>query len=285
MATVTGLTAEKMLEIEAGSIIDGRVENGELILIQHDGTEINAGPVSGPEGPQGPVGPTGLSAIPGEVKLWSGDVLPAPGTYGLWVWADGAVYQVADHPLAAAHIAAKWRTFAGASDPGVSNFRVPDLRGLVAAGMDAMPGGSRANRMTRAAAIVLAEKTGKETHVLSVGELARHGHGSVTITVPVSGNISGWTDSQGNHQHLHRANHITQGRADGGSNMLTGLAAPGGGSQSVLTDLGGAHTHNVGGTFSGSGSGSGGVPIEGSDNAHENVQPTVFVPYIVCLDE
>ena len=284
MATVTGLTAEKMLQIEAGSIIDGKVENGELILIQHDGTEVNAGPVSGPEGPQGPVGPSGLSAIPGEVKLWSGDTLPVAGTYGLWVWADGAVYQVADHPLAAAHIAAKWRTFAGASDPGASNFRVPDLRGLVPAGLDAMPGGSRANRMTRAVAIVLAERTGKETHALAIGELARHNHGSVGVSVSVSGSISGSTDPQGNHQHLHRANHIVTGNAGGGSNMLTGLAAPGGGTQSVLTDLAGSHSHNVGGSFSGSGSGSGAVPDAGSDNAHENVQPTVFVPYIVCLD-
>jgi microcystin-dependent protein len=279
MATVTGLTAEKMLEIEAASIIDGNVVGGELILIKHDGTEINAGPVAGPSGPPGPAGPPGISAIPGEVKLWSGDTLPDPATYGEWVWADGAYYAIADYPLAAAHISDLWNTFSGASDPGPSNFRVPDLRGLVAAGMDAMPGGARANRMARAVAITLAARTGKETHVLTIGELARHGHGSVSVSV--SGSISGSTDPQGNHQHLHRANHITTGNAAGGSNMLTGLAAPGGGSQSVYTDLGGTHSHNVGGSFSGSGSGV--VPQEGSDNAHENVQPTVMVPYIVYL--
>jgi microcystin-dependent protein len=284
MATVTGLTAEKMLEIEAASIIDGKVVDGDLILIKHDGTEINAGPVDGPSGPPGPAGPPGISAIPGEVKLWSGEALPDPATYGTWVWADGAHYLIADYPLAAAHISDLWNTFAGASDPGASRFRVPDLRGLVAAGMDAMPGGARANRMTRAVAITLAARTGKETHALLIGELARHGHGSVSVSVSVSGSISGSTDAgNSNHQHVHRANHITTGRADGGSNMLTGLAQPGGGSQSVNTDLGGSHTHGVGGTFSGSGSGSGTVPQEGSDNAHENVQPTVMVPYIVCL--
>lgn len=277
MATVTGLTAERMLAIEDASIIDGRVENGNLILIKHDGTEINAGPVLGPSGPVGPAGPPGLSAIPGEVRLWSGDTLPTPGTYGLWVWADGAVYPVADHPLAADHIADQWRTFAGASDPGPSNFRVPDLRGLVPAGLDAMPGGARANRMTRAVAITLAARTGKETHVLAIGELARHGHGSVAV----SGSISGATDVQGNHQHNHRANHVSVVNHGGNNNGLTGLAPPGGGTQVQLTDLGGAHQHNVGGSFSGSGA----VPQEGSDNAHENVQPTVMVPYIVCLDE
>lgn len=54
MTTVTGLTADRMLEIEAASIVDGEVnEDGQLILKQHDGTEINAGSVIGPEGPPG----------------------------------------------------------------------------------------------------------------------------------------------------------------------------------------------------------------------------------------
>ena len=274
MATVTGLTAEKMLEIEAATIIDGKVVDGDLILIKHDGTEINAGPVDGPSGPPGPQGPPGLSQIPGEVKLWPGDTLPDPAIYGKWVWADGAVYPVATYPLAAAHIAAAWRTFAGASDPGPSNFRVPDMRGLVPAGLDAMPGGARANRMTRAVAITLAARTGKETHVLTVGELARHGHGNVAV----AGSIAGNTDVQGSHVHGWTAGAPTKTdqnrniRVDGSSaySIITGL-----------TDLAaaGAHSHNVGGSFSGSGT----VPQEGSDNAHENVQPTVMVPYIVCL--
>lgn len=56
MATVTGLTADRMLEIEAASVIDGEVVDGDLILSKHDGTLINAGSVIGPEGPEGPVG-------------------------------------------------------------------------------------------------------------------------------------------------------------------------------------------------------------------------------------
>jgi hypothetical protein len=44
MATVTGLTAERMLEIEAESIVDGIVNGlGHLILTRHDGTTIDAG--------------------------------------------------------------------------------------------------------------------------------------------------------------------------------------------------------------------------------------------------
>ena len=57
MATVTGLTADRMLAIEAASVVDGDVDtNGNLILTQHGGGQINAGSVIGPQGPQGPVG-------------------------------------------------------------------------------------------------------------------------------------------------------------------------------------------------------------------------------------
>ena len=72
MATITGLTAERMQEIEAASIVDSEIVGGNLILIKHDGTQINAGPVIGPPGPTGPQGPAAVSAIPGEVKLWPG---------------------------------------------------------------------------------------------------------------------------------------------------------------------------------------------------------------------
>ena len=57
MATITGLTAERMLEIEAASVVDGEVVAGELILQRQDGTPINAGVVEGPAGSQGPAGP------------------------------------------------------------------------------------------------------------------------------------------------------------------------------------------------------------------------------------
>lgn len=58
MATVTGFTAERMLEIENASVVDGEVNiDGDLILTKFDTTQINAGNVIGPEGPTGPAGP------------------------------------------------------------------------------------------------------------------------------------------------------------------------------------------------------------------------------------
>lgn len=54
MATVTGLTAARMLDIEATSIVDGSVDvAGNLTLITHSGVEIDAGNIKGPSGADG----------------------------------------------------------------------------------------------------------------------------------------------------------------------------------------------------------------------------------------
>ena len=46
MATVTGLTAGRMLQIESNAVISGQVDNaGRLILTTHGGDEIDAGSV------------------------------------------------------------------------------------------------------------------------------------------------------------------------------------------------------------------------------------------------
>jgi microcystin-dependent protein len=234
MATITGLTAERMKEIEDASVVDGDVVGGHLILTKFDGSTIDAGAVTGPPGPTGPAGPASISAIPGEVRLWPGSVLPLLADYGKWVWANGAIYVVATYPKAAGHIATEWRTFSGASDPGVGNFRVPDLRGLVPAGLDQMPGdAARASRMTRSVAIVLAGRAGEETHVITIPEMPAHSH------PPTSGAI------------------VYVGGGTG--------APPGGYGAQTQVGL------TIGNT--------------GGNGAHENVQPTVFVPYIVKLDD
>ena len=64
MVSVNGYTAEKMLEIENETIVDGNVVVNDLILIRRDGIEINAGNVRGPIGPAGP--PGGLGEAPSD---------------------------------------------------------------------------------------------------------------------------------------------------------------------------------------------------------------------------
>lgn len=65
MVTVTGFTADRMLEIENTCIVDGDVVGGNLILKQRDDTEINAGSVIGPTGPEGPPG----GFLTGEIRM------------------------------------------------------------------------------------------------------------------------------------------------------------------------------------------------------------------------
>jgi microcystin-dependent protein len=247
MATVTGLTAERMLEIEGASVVDGEIIGDHLILTKFDGTTIDTGAL--PPGPTGPQGPAGVASIPGEIKAWPNTVLPVQGTYGKWVWADGAVYSAATYPVAASHIHANWKTAFGQSDPGAGNFRVPDLRGLTLAGLDAMPGGSRANRITRSVAIVIANKTGEETHIVTVNEMPAHGH---TVTDPGHRHSTGIYPYDGNPGPYPRI----PGKHD------------------VSLDSFDTNYAQTGITIANNGGGA----------AHENVQPTVFVPYIVRLD-
>jgi microcystin-dependent protein len=273
MATITGLTAARMQEIEAASVVDGDVVSGNLILTKHDGTQLDAGPVVGPAGPPGPTGPQGLSAIPGEVKLWPSDVLPELAEWGKWVWADGGAYDVATYPVAAGHIAAAWKTFDGASDPGAGKFRVPDLRGLIPAGLDQMPAGARANRMTRTAAITLASRTGKEQHQLVPAEMPGHSH---TVNSHSHGGVT-TGPNRGNHTHLSRTGKgfMTNSPSNGDiPSYLWGTAGSIAYSDNSTNDA--PHDHNITPEAPG-------TNAQGGNSVHENVQPSVMVPYIVCL--
>ena len=59
MATVTGLTAERMLAIEAASITQASVVGDNLILKNHYGTTVWTSNVRGPQGLPGDPGPAG----------------------------------------------------------------------------------------------------------------------------------------------------------------------------------------------------------------------------------
>jgi len=226
-------------------------------------------------------GPTGIGSIPGELKLWPSKTLPT-ATYGTWVWADGAAYDTATYPEASGNIDPAWKTFGGLADPGAGNFRVPDLRGLFAVGMDQMPGGARANRVTRSVAITLAGRTGEEYHTIVIGEVPAHAHG---ITDP--GHAHSVYDPGHNHGfndpgHLHTmiASGNNQGSIWGlyaGDRNAGTINTSGAGTSAYLTAAGtgiGIYSAGTGITAQNAGGGS----------SHENMPPTVFVPYIVRLD-
>lgn len=65
--TVTGLNAERMLEIEAASIVEATLVGNNLVLRNHAGDIVLNASVRGATGPAGPAGPAGDVASGGYV--------------------------------------------------------------------------------------------------------------------------------------------------------------------------------------------------------------------------
>lgn len=143
---------------------------------------------------------------------------------------------------------------------GSTTFNLPDLRGRVVAGQDDM-GGTSANRLTNQTGGLngdtLGAAGGSETHTLTTAQLAAHTHPPGTLA----------TASSGDHDH----------GGSGGANFL--MNSPGstlggttpGISAATSTAVDGAHTHTITGATASSGSG----------DAHNNVQPTFILNYII----
>lgn len=149
----------------------------------------------------------------------------------------------------------------GAGD-GSTTFNLPDLRGRVLAGKDDM-GGTSANRLTNQTGGLdgdtLGATGGSETHTLTEGQLASHTH-----------SFSATTSSGGAHVHEINFTGHTSHNTDGGGNIASGSNS----AESITafdTQSSGAHTHTVSGTSGSAGSGS----------AHNNVQPTAVVNFII----
>lgn len=92
---------------------------------------------------------------------------------------DGTSYPNATWPSLSSYLAGAtvWRTFNGAADPGVGNFRVPDLRSLTLIGLGQGTGFS--NR-------TLGQLLGEETHTLTTGEMPTHNHSASTSPNPAT---------------------------------------------------------------------------------------------------
>lgn len=134
------------------------------------------------------------------------------------------------------------------SGDGSTTFNVPDLRGRVIAGQDDM-GGTSANRLTGVTGSVdgdvLGGTGGAETHTLTSAEMPVHNHG---VNDPA---------------HAHTLNEITLKGSTGGSSVPNG----------AWFDVG---TVGINSAYTG-------VTIQnaGSGNAHNNVQPTIILNYII----
>lgn len=150
MATVTGFTAARMQQIEDSTVVSGFVDpQGRLLLGTRDGTEIDAGPVTGAPGPTG-TGPTGT------IAMFAGLVAPE----GHLLCEGQAVSRTAYSTLFSII-----GTLYGAGD-GLTTFNVPNLKGRVIVGKDA----------AQTEFDTLGEAGGAKTHILSASEMPSHTH-------------------------------------------------------------------------------------------------------------
>ena len=135
---------------------------------------------------------------------------------------------------------------------GSTTFNVPDLRGRVVAGQDDM-GGSSANRLTGLSGgvdgDVFGAAGGAETHTLTTAQLAAHTHDSPALTDP-------------GHTHTYAGAQVFNGGTGGAGGVNAGSNQTSGSSTTGIT-----LAATTGST--------------GSDAAHNNVQPTIILNYIL----
>lgn len=184
MATVTGLTAERMAEIEAQSIVDGEIVGDNLILKRFDDATIDAGSVRGPQGIQGPIGEVSqaeldaaiealetsiesqiLAAVPAGVPLdYVGTVAP-PG----FLLMEGQAVIDADtlYPVLWSRVPAGWKSG--------TTLNMPDTRGRVSVSRN--PSDTDFD--------TVGEVGGAKTVTLTIGHMPNHGH-PVTSVGPES---------------------------------------------------------------------------------------------------
>jgi microcystin-dependent protein len=134
----------------------------------------------------------------------------------------------------------------GSGGAGTSHFRLPDLRGRVVAGQDDM-GGTSANRLTGLSGgvdgDVLGAAGGAETHTLTEAQLAAHRH--LTVVDTVNTNVSPTA-----------SNSIVKARSSGGDGNYVIESST---SEPTLSR----------------------TSVTGSGAAHNNVQPTIILNYII----
>jgi len=188
---------------------------------------------------------TGLGLPPGLVFPYAGTAAPA----GFLLCYGQAVAQ-ATYPALYAVLGTTYGVDSG------GNFTLPDLRGRVVAGQDDM-GGSSANRLTNPASTtggidgdVLGGTGGLETHVITTAQLATHTH-------------SGTTSSDGAHTHSVDINQVGSGAA------AAQFVNPSDAFSAATTSSNGSHTHTMT------------TNSAGTDAAHNNVQPTLILNYII----
>lgn len=273
MATVTGLTAARMLSIEANSVVDGDIVGNDLILTKHSGATINAGNVRGPQGPTGPTGEVSTAALDAAIlaALPVGVILDYIETSAPAKWLAMTGQTI---PNGQTDYPNLWAKLPASMKSG-SNIVFPDTRGRVVVN----------HNSADADFDTIGEVGGSKTHTLTQAELP-----NATITInPPSTSVaidppSTTSSSAGSHSHTYNVQNgdviITEA-----SSGVTTIAASGD-TTTATTGSAGSHSHTVDiPSFN--------VAVDipafqsgalGSGQAHNNMQPyVVFLKIIKAL--
>lgn len=260
VTSVAGRTGAVTLSVAdvAGSVTSVAGRTGAVTLT---GSDI-AGVVTSVAGRTGAV----ALAIPDVADLASalvpvGAVIPFAGVSApaSWLFCFG---QNVSRTAYSALFTAIGTTY-GAGD-GSTTFTLPDLRGRVVAGQDDM-GGSSANRLTGQSGGLngdaLGATGGAETHTLATAQLPSHSH-----VVDMGGARS----TSANGSHSHSFSYDDRNKSGDGS-AVADLSNSG---KTKTTSTVGSHTHTFDIPAFNSGS-------AGSGSAHNNVQPTLILNYMI----
>ncbi len=212
-------------------------------------------------------------AVPaGVVVPFAGSSVPSTD----WILCDGQAVDSVSNPQYAPLYAAIGTTYGGT---GANNFNVPDLRGRVVAALDNM-GGMAANRISSAQADILGGDFGDDEITLSDAQMPSHDH-----NVGISGNTgsgsphthTGTTGGSGAHSHSGWWESPSSTGASGDNKNVQdrfGSRSGGNHTHTMNLDNESAHVHSLSGA-------SISESTRGSDAPHNNVQPTMFMNYII----
>lgn len=220
MATVNGITAEKMQELADAFIVDGEVDlAGHLILTKAGGGTVDAGNVKGDDGLQGEPGIAGGYQL-GAIGIWMSAVEPSWGKFlnGQTIVGGATTYS---------GLAALYPSWVSGA-----NLVLPDWGTRT-------PVGYKAGDDTF---FTLGAMMGAKTHTLTVQELPDHAHGSPGAA---GATASGTADVK------------ARGLSPGDTSFRT--------SASIYA------------------TGSYGSTVISGSRAHNNIQPSVVVNWVVCV--
>ncbi len=235
----------------SSKLIDGTISTGKLQNAAVTDTKLATNAVTTIKITDANVTAAKLAADVFTTLIPIGSVWPFAGASAPsanWLLCDGSIVAQATYVSLFALISTTYNT----GGEGAGNFRLPDIRGRVIAGQDDM-GGTSANRLTNPVSTiggidgdVLGGTGGAETHVITEAQLDAHTH-SNSVSAPTV------TPMYRNNQFENAglgAYPVTWSEADIGAGTS-------------------AHAHTVT------------IADTGSSAAHNNVQPTIIMNYII----